>query len=100
MPLRIGLITDIHHGPDVDVRVGSAAPDPLEKFTCRMRTDFRPEDRYLDATPKGRGENGPYNTLADWVRPKNMYGKGGLVEGSGRYHPLACGCAVHQPAGV
>lgn len=56
--------------------------------------------RYLDATPKGRGEDGPYNTLADWVRPKNMYGRGGLVEGSGRYHQPSCGCAVHQRAGA
>jgi len=54
--------------------------------------------RYLDATPKGRDENGPYNTLADWVRPRNMYGKGGLVEGSGRYHQPACGCRVHATA--
>jgi len=43
MPLRIGLVTDIHHGPDMDVRVGSAAPELLEKFTRRMRTDFRPD---------------------------------------------------------
>src|SRR5262245_54264733 len=54
--------------------------------------------RYLDATPKGRSEDGPYNTLADWVRPKNMYGKGGMVEGSGRYHQPACACASHQTA--
>jgi predicted dithiol-disulfide oxidoreductase (DUF899 family) len=54
--------------------------------------------RYLDATPKGRGEGGPYNTLADWVRPKNMYGEGGMVEGSGRYHQSACACAVHESA--
>ena len=54
--------------------------------------------RYLDATPKGRGEDGPYNTLADWVRPKDMYGQGGLVEGSGRYHQPSCGCAVHPRA--
>jgi predicted dithiol-disulfide oxidoreductase (DUF899 family) len=52
--------------------------------------------RYLDATPKGRREDGPYNTLADWVRPRNMYGRGGLVEGSGRYHQPGCGCAVHH----
>jgi predicted dithiol-disulfide oxidoreductase (DUF899 family) len=52
--------------------------------------------RYLDATPNGRREDGPYNSLADWVRPKDMYGKGGLVEGSGRYHQSSCGCAVHQ----
>src|SRR5438046_10726885 len=43
MPLRIGLITDIHHGPDVDVRLGSAAPELLEKFTRRMRNDFHPD---------------------------------------------------------
>ncbi len=52
--------------------------------------------RYLDVMPKGRGEDGPYNTLADWVRPKNRYGKGGMVEGSGRYHQATCGCSAHQ----
>jgi predicted dithiol-disulfide oxidoreductase (DUF899 family) len=52
--------------------------------------------RYLDVTPKGRNENGPYHTLGDWVRPRNMYGKGGMVEGNGRYHAAGCGCAVHQ----
>jgi predicted dithiol-disulfide oxidoreductase (DUF899 family) len=56
--------------------------------------------RYLDVTPKGRSEDGPYNTLADWVRSKNMYGKGGMVEGSGRYHRPACACAVHQSTRV
>jgi len=54
--------------------------------------------RYLDATPKGRDENGPHHTLADWVRPRNMYDRGGTVEASGRYHQSGCGCAVHQPA--
>jgi predicted dithiol-disulfide oxidoreductase (DUF899 family) len=52
--------------------------------------------RYLDAAPKGRGEDGPYKTLADWVRPRNTYGTGGLVEGNGRYHQTSCGCAVHH----
>jgi predicted dithiol-disulfide oxidoreductase (DUF899 family) len=51
--------------------------------------------RYLDATPKGRDENGPYHTLADWVRPKNAYGSEGFVEGNGRYHQPSCGCNVH-----
>jgi hypothetical protein len=46
--------------------------------------------------PKGRDENGPYRTLADWVRPHNMYGTGGMVEENGRYHMPACGCAVHK----
>jgi predicted dithiol-disulfide oxidoreductase (DUF899 family) len=46
--------------------------------------------RFLEATPKGRAENGSYHTLVDWARPRNMYGKGGTVEPTGRYHqPLA-----------
>lgn len=52
--------------------------------------------RYLDVTPKGRAENGPYHSLGDWARPRNMYGHGGMVEGSGRYHVPACTCALHQ----
>jgi predicted dithiol-disulfide oxidoreductase (DUF899 family) len=52
--------------------------------------------RYLDVMPKGRDENGPYHSLADWVRPRNMYGKGGMVEGNGRYHIPTCACATHR----
>jgi predicted dithiol-disulfide oxidoreductase (DUF899 family) len=51
---------------------------------------------FLDVTPKGRNENGPYHTLGDWVRPKNMYGQGGTVEGNGRFHSPGCGCSVHK----
>ena len=51
---------------------------------------------FLDVTPKGRNENGPYHTLGDWVRLKNMYGKGGTVEGNGRFHSSGCGCSVHK----
>jgi len=51
---------------------------------------------YLDVLPKGRGENGPYHSLTDWVRPHDMYGAGGSVEGNGRYHPKACGCMKHR----
>src|SRR5438874_12415029 len=29
--------------------------------------------RILDVMPKGRDENGPYRSLADWARPRNMY---------------------------
>ncbi len=50
---------------------------------------------YLDATPKGRDENGPYRSLADWVRPRNAYGAGGTVEITGRYHAPSCACAAH-----
>ena len=51
---------------------------------------------FLDVTPKGRNENGPYHSLGDWVRLKNMYGKGGVVEGNGRYHATGCACTVHK----
>jgi predicted dithiol-disulfide oxidoreductase (DUF899 family) len=51
--------------------------------------------RYLDSTPKGRDENGPYHSLGDWARPRNRYGEGGMVEGNGRYHEPSCDCAVH-----
>jgi predicted dithiol-disulfide oxidoreductase (DUF899 family) len=52
--------------------------------------------RILDVTPKGRDENGPYHSLADWVKPRNMYGQGGVVEGNGRYHVPSCACAAHR----
>ena len=52
--------------------------------------------RFLDVMPKGRDENGPYHSLADWVRPKTMYGKGGMVEANGRYHVPSCACATHR----
>jgi predicted dithiol-disulfide oxidoreductase (DUF899 family) len=51
--------------------------------------------RYLDVTPKGRDERGPYRSLADWVRPKNMYDEGGIVEANGRYHQPSCACSAH-----
>jgi predicted dithiol-disulfide oxidoreductase (DUF899 family) len=40
----------------------------------------------LDATPKGRNEPNDHS-MTDWVRPRDMYGKGGEVEPNGRYHP-------------
>jgi len=49
----------------------------------------------LDATPKGRNETGPYHSLGDWARPRNMYGKGGEVEANGRYHASSCGGPAH-----
>ena len=51
--------------------------------------------RYLDVTPKGRDEQGPYRSLADWVRPRNRYDEGGIVEANGRYHQSSCACADH-----
>jgi hypothetical protein len=46
--------------------------------------------------PKGRQEDGAYRSLADWVRPRNLYGKGGTVEVNGRYHDPSCACGVHE----
>lgn len=51
--------------------------------------------RYLEVLPKGRNENGPHHSLADWARPRNLYGKGGTVEANGRYHAAACACTAH-----
>jgi len=51
---------------------------------------------YLDVMPKGRNENGPYHSLTDWARPRNMYGKDGMVEANGRYHAPSCGCTAHK----
>jgi predicted dithiol-disulfide oxidoreductase (DUF899 family) len=51
---------------------------------------------FLDVMPKGRDENGPYHSLGDWVRPHDMYGKGGMVERTGRYHAAGCACEVHK----
>lgn len=51
---------------------------------------------YIDVTPLGRQENGPTGSLADWVRPHDMYGQGGEVARSGRYHPPTCGCGAHK----
>jgi predicted dithiol-disulfide oxidoreductase (DUF899 family) len=48
----------------------------------------------LDMMPKGRNENGPHHSLADWARPRTMYGKGGHVESNGRFHPP--GRASHE----
>jgi predicted dithiol-disulfide oxidoreductase (DUF899 family) len=58
--------------------------------------EFLTAYRILDVTPKGRQEHGPYHSLTDWVRPRNMYGKGGTVEPNGRYHSPRCACAVHK----
>ena len=58
--------------------------------------EFLTTYRILDLTPKGRQENGPYHSLTDWVRPRNMYRKGGTVEPNGRYHYPSCTCGVHK----
>lgn len=63
---------------------------------ARGGEDFLAVYRILDVTPKGRQENGPYHSLADWVRPRTMYDKGGMVEMNGRYHAPTCACGAHE----
>jgi predicted dithiol-disulfide oxidoreductase (DUF899 family) len=57
--------------------------------------DFLGIYRFFDLMPKGREENGPYHSLTDWARPRNLYGNGGTVEGNGRFHSSSCGCSKH-----
>ncbi|HKU88839.1 MAG TPA: DUF899 family protein [Steroidobacteraceae bacterium] len=54
--------------------------------------DFMAIYRILEATPKGRNENGPWHSLTDWARPHNMHGKGGEVAPNGRYTPPVSCC--------
>jgi predicted dithiol-disulfide oxidoreductase (DUF899 family) len=56
--------------------------------------------RYLEMTPKGRNEHGPYHALTDWVCLRNMYGQGGTVEGNGRYHAPNCCAGEVQTAAL
>jgi predicted dithiol-disulfide oxidoreductase (DUF899 family) len=55
---------------------------------------------YLDLTPKGRNENGPYHNMGDWVRPHDQYDAGGSVDPQGGYSPVPlskAGCQCHSP---
>jgi predicted dithiol-disulfide oxidoreductase (DUF899 family) len=63
-------------------------------YSCFARggDDFLTIYRFLEATPKGRNEHGPYFSLTDWVRPHNMYGKGGEVAPTGRFTPPVSCC--------
>jgi len=45
-----------------------------------------------ETTPQGRNESGPFNSMVDWVRPRNMYGKGGHVQANGRFTPPVSCC--------
>jgi len=54
---------------------------------------------YLDLTPNGRNENGPYHSLGDWVRPHDQYDVGGSVDPMGGYSagpPAAPECRCHE----
>jgi predicted dithiol-disulfide oxidoreductase (DUF899 family) len=55
---------------------------------------------YLDLTPHGRNENGPYHNMGDWVRPHDQYDIGGSVDPMGGYSsptPASTECRCHEP---
>ena len=62
-------------------------------YSCFARggEDFMTIYRLLEVTPKGRNE-APERGMTDWVRPHNMYGKGGEVAPTGRYTPPVSCC--------
>ena len=58
---------------------------------ARGGEDFLGIYRILEVMPLGRNEP-PNGGLTDWVRPHNMYGKGGEVAPNGRYTPPVSCC--------
>jgi predicted dithiol-disulfide oxidoreductase (DUF899 family) len=70
------------------------AGDIFHTYSCFARggEDFMTIYRLLEVTPKGRNEHGPHFSLTDWVRPHDMYGKGGEVAPNGRFMPPVSCC--------
>ena len=62
-------------------------------YSCFARggEDFMAIYRLLEVMPKGRNES-PDRGMCDWVRPHNMYGKGGEVAPNGRFTPPVSCC--------
>jgi predicted dithiol-disulfide oxidoreductase (DUF899 family) len=73
----------------VSVFFKDAAGEIYHTYSCYARGDEGGLTTYfyLDLTPKGRDENGPTYTLADWVRHHDRYEAAGHVSSSGRYVP-------------
>ena len=71
-------------------RVRGHLPHLLELLARRRRLPGI--YRILEVTPKGRNEHGPHSSMTDWVRPHNMYGKGGEVAPNGRFTPPVSCC--------
>lgn len=73
----------------VSVFYKDASGDIFHTYSCHARGDEGGLTTYfyLDLTPKGRDENGPTYSLADWVRHHDRYEAGGHVAPSGRYIP-------------
>lgn len=71
----------------VSVFYKDAAGDIFHTYSCHARGDEGGLTTYfyLDLTPKGRDENGPTYSLADWVRHHDRYQAAGHVAPTGRY---------------
>jgi predicted dithiol-disulfide oxidoreductase (DUF899 family) len=80
--------------PGDNVFYRDEAGNIFHTYSCFARggEDFMTIYRLLEATPRGRNEHGPHFSLADWVRPNNMYGKGGEVAPNGRFTPPVSCC--------
>ena len=79
MSFRLGLVTDIHHGPDTPVRRGDVALPLVDLFVREMRARFRPDvvvdmgDRINDRSPDEDARH-----LADVVRAVRQVGVSAL----------------------
>jgi predicted dithiol-disulfide oxidoreductase (DUF899 family) len=65
----------------------NAAGEIFHTYSCygRGNEEVLGAYMYLDMTPKGRDENGPHFSLADWVRHHDRYASGGHVDVTGAY---------------
>jgi predicted dithiol-disulfide oxidoreductase (DUF899 family) len=84
---------DLEDLPGDNVFYRDAHGDIFHTYSCFSRggEDFMTIYRLLEATPKGRNESKERGML-DWVRPHNMYGKGGEVLQNGRFIPPVSCC--------
>jgi predicted dithiol-disulfide oxidoreductase (DUF899 family) len=80
--------------PGNSVFYRDAAGDIFHTYSIFSRggEDFLGIYRILDVMPLGRNEGGRYQSMADWLRPHNMYGKGGEVAPTGRFTPPVSCC--------
>ncbi|UCI20697.1 thioredoxin family protein [Mesorhizobium sp. B2-1-8] len=72
--------------PGTTVFYREEAGDIFLTFMSRARgsEQFIGAYQYLDMTPKGRGETGPYGTSMDWVRLHDDYGNRSRQDDAGR----------------
>ena len=85
--------------PGMSVFYKDAAGDIFHTYSCygRGNEEVLGAYMYLDITPKGRNENGPHHSMADWVRHHDKYDAGGFVDATGAYiaptrAETSCGC--------